>query len=195
MIKLGETGIGKLFLGGKEIAKAYLGEDLVFDASGGGGGGDPTEVTLTYTEGDSFKLMGVTFSYDATNNRYDASENIYPAKIELDLAAGIPLDSSVTYVQLFGGLGTNVTHNEVWYTKAGYKNINVRFDNIKTVQNNNNTTDYPSTIGFTSDGKFYQDGVEKMTFSGTLKVAHINGRPSGNNQGNNITKVRVWRSL
>lgn len=36
MIKLGETGIGKMYLGDTEISKAYLGESLVYDASGGG---------------------------------------------------------------------------------------------------------------------------------------------------------------
>lgn len=194
MIKLGTDNIGKIYLGETEIGKVYLGEDLIYEV--GGGPTPPTpeyeEVTLTYTGGHTFTLMGETFTYDALNNRYDAAQNIYPSKIELDLAPGIPLVDSVTYVQLLGGIGTNVSHNEVWYTRNGYKNINIRFDNTKTVQTGNDTTDYPQTIGFSSDGKFFQDGVEKFTFSGTLKIAHINGRPSGQVQGDNITKVRVW---
>lgn len=40
MIKLGETGISKLYLGEMEISKAYFGESLVYDA-----GGSPTPPT------------------------------------------------------------------------------------------------------------------------------------------------------
>ena len=38
MFKLGTNKIGKIFLGNTGISKAYLGTDLVFNSSGGGGG-------------------------------------------------------------------------------------------------------------------------------------------------------------
>lgn len=53
MIKLGETGIEKLYLGETEIVKAYLGESLVYDA-----GGSPTPPTPTYTDLFFVKLTG-----------------------------------------------------------------------------------------------------------------------------------------
>ena len=194
MIKLGPDNIGKIYLGETEITKAYLGSTKVFEVGGGPPPVAYEEVTLTYTAGHSFTLMGVLFSYNAEDNRYDATQNIYPAKIELDLDPNTPLVTSVSYVNLCGGIGAAVTTNEVWYNNnsGGYKNINIRFDGTKTSQSGNTSTAFPSTIGFTSDNKFIQDGVEKMTFSGVLKIAYLNGRPSGNKQGNNITKVRVW---
>lgn len=39
-IKLGSGTVNKIWLGSTEIKKAYLGTTLIYDKTGGGGGGD-----------------------------------------------------------------------------------------------------------------------------------------------------------
>lgn len=73
MSYIGTTKIGKLFLGSVEIAKAYLGSDLVFQKAGGGGGDLPAGAIpceLLYSNGysgfvESGFTPGTSMSYEA----------------------------------------------------------------------------------------------------------------------------------
>ena len=67
MIQLGSNSIGKVFLGNTEIAKAYLGADLVFQ-KGGSGPSLPTGYTkLDYVETPSDSSVYINTGVTATN--------------------------------------------------------------------------------------------------------------------------------
>lgn len=104
MIKLGETGIGKMYLGETEISKAYLGESLVYEA-----GGSPTPPTPVLPTGyTQLEYLENALSNDAYIVTGITTDNTIGFEIDAMLYDNF---ASSNYGVLFGGRFANLNRD------------------------------------------------------------------------------------
>ena len=129
MSYIGTTKIGKLFLGSVEIAKAYLGSDLVFQKAGGGGGDLPAGAIpceLVYSNGytdfiETGFTPGASMSYEADIFWVRESGISTPFAYYLSSRRYAPflIEDGKPYVQFdYWYLGDNTTYPTVKMTRA-----------------------------------------------------------------------------
>lgn len=156
----------------------------------GGKKDDWQQVTLNYTVGDSFVLMGVTFSYDNTNNVYHTDGTmIYPNELILTLDPNIT--TSNANLVILGGEGT--TQNEVWQARNSLMYLNIRFDSqvVRNMRTVNGDNIYEIRL-IAEDKSVYLNGNKVGNYLGVMKVSYINGRQSSYHPDcNKVLSIKV----
>lgn len=147
--------------------------------------------------GDSCKLCGVVFNYDAATNMYVGESMIYPSRLEIVFADGWPLVVGLSYTNILGGEYDKPGQNEVWTSNVAaqqYGLSGVRFD--AQVVRNTNTIGHVKVLDFAldeSDKGIYLNGDLCGHYLGVLKFLTFNGRYGAQHQGNNIKSIKVFK--
>lgn len=109
MIKIGDTGVSKLYLGDTEIKKAYVGEELVYQEKKGRLPAGYTEVEYIQSSGTQCIDTKVVLT----------NENMQKISIEMDIETLSAGDSNIKYLFGSGYSKYNSEWKKTWYYNGG----------------------------------------------------------------------------